>query len=119
VFILRLSFVVVILRSSVVSRGQAIGLLATNGNPPLDCSGQGVGWSFLLSSRASHTVAAAPSFQTCLRACICTCCTGVRKYVHVCMCTDMYICTYMHVCTYIYMHVCIYMCICMCMHICA
>jgi len=102
-----------------VPHGWAIGLLATEGDPPPDYSGQGEGQSFLASSWASRAVAAVPSFQTCLHACICTCCTCVCIYVYVCMCTDMCICTYMHVYMYMYTYACIYMCIFMCMHICA
>jgi len=109
---------VVVLCLSVIPRGRAIGLLATEGDLPPDCSGQGEGLSFLVSSRASHAVAAALSFQTCLHACICTCCTCVCICVHACTCTDMYICIYMHVYMYMYTYACIYMCICMCNHIC-
>ena len=50
-----------------------------NGDTPPDCSGQGEGQILMASSRASHAVAAAPSFQACLRACICTCCMCVCK----------------------------------------
>jgi len=88
----------------------AIGLLATKGNPPPDCSGQGEGRIFLASSRASRAVAAAPSFQTCLRACIYTICMCVCIYVYVCMCADMYI--------YIYMCMCVCTCICMRLYTC-
>ena len=41
----------VVLRLSVVPRGRAVGLLATKGNPPPNCSGQGEGRSFLAESR--------------------------------------------------------------------
>jgi len=71
------------------------------------------------SGSAPRAVAAVPSFQACLRACICTFCMCVCVYVYVCMCADMYICMYMHVCMYMCMYAFIYMCICMCMHICA
>ena len=114
-----LLLVVVVLHLSVVPRGRAIGLLATERDPPPECSSQGDGQSFLLSSRASRAVTAVPSFQTCLHACICKCCTCVCVYVHVCMCTDMYICIYMHVYIYMYTYACIYMWICTCMHACA
>ena len=40
-----------------------------------------------LSTTAPRAFAAAPSFQACMRAFICTFCT----YVCVCMCADMYI----------------------------
>jgi len=43
-----LLLVVVVLRLSVVPCGQAIGLLAMEGDPPPDCSGQGEGRSFLV-----------------------------------------------------------------------
>jgi len=85
---------VVVLRLSVVPRGQAIGLLAT--------------------------VAAAPSFQTCfacvhmyiLYACVYMCvCVYVCGHVHI------YICV--HVCMCMYMYAFIHVCMCMCMHVCA
>ena len=85
----KLRLIVVILRLSVVSRGRAIGLLATKGNPPPDCSGQGEGRSFLVLSLASRAVAATPSFQTCLRAYIYTICMCVCIHVYMCMCVDI------------------------------
>ena len=88
-----------------------------------------------LSTTAPRAFAAAPSFQTCLRAFICTFCMCVCReimlfignpmgrsmciYVYVCMCADMHICIYMHVCMYLYIYAFIHMCMCMCMHICA
>jgi len=114
-----LLLVVVVLCLSVVPHGRAIGLLATKGNPPPDCSGQGEGPSFLASCRASRAVADAPSFQTCLRACTFTFCMRVCIYVYVYLCADMYPCIYVHVCMYMYMCAFIHMCMCMCMHICA
>jgi len=99
---------VVVLRLSVVPRGPAIGLLATKGNPPPDCSEQGEGWNFLASSQASRAVAAAPSFQTCLHACIYTICMCVCIYVYVCMCAGMYIYIYICACVYVHVHVCVY-----------
>jgi len=53
---------VFVLHVSVVPRGQALGLLDTKGDHPLDSTRQGEGWSFLASSWASRAVAAAPSF---------------------------------------------------------
>jgi len=74
------------------------------------------------SASAPCAVAAAPWFQACLCAYMCTFCMCVCIYVYVCMCADMYICMYMHVCMYMYMYMYMYafihMCICMCMHIC-
>ena len=65
------------------------------------------------SASAPHAVAAL-SFQACLRVCIRTCCMCVCIYVHVCMCTNMYLCIYIHVyidkCTYAYVYICIRMC---------
>ena len=69
------------------------------------------------SASAPRAFAAAPSFQACLRACICTFCMCACIYVYVCMYADMYICIYMHVCMYMYMYAFIYMCMCMCMQI--
>ena len=71
------------------------------------------------SASAPCAVAAAPSFQACLRAFICAFCMCACIYVYVCMCADMYICMYMHVCMYMYMYAFIHMCMCMCVHICA
>jgi len=69
------------------------------------------------SASAPCAVAAAPSFQACLRAFICAFCMCVCINVYVCMCADMYICMYMHVCMYMYMYAFIHMCMCMCVHI--
>ena len=56
------------------------------------------------SALAPRAVAAAPSFQACLRACIYTFGMCVCIYVYVCMCVDKYICIYMHVCMCMYMY---------------
>jgi len=66
--------------------------------------------SFLSSGQTSRAVAAAPSFQAWLRACICTCCMCVCMYVYLCMCTDMYVCMYMHVYVCVYTYACTYTC---------
>ena len=71
------------------------------------------------SATAPRAFTAAPSFQACLRAFICTFCMCVRIYMCVCMCVDMYTCIYMHVCMYLYIYAFIHMCMCMCMNICA
>jgi len=65
------------------------------------------------SATAPRAFAAAPSFQACLRAFICTFCMCVRIHVYVCMCADMYICIYM----YIYVYICMCVCICTCMRL--
>jgi len=70
------------------------------------------------SETAPRAFAAAPLFQACLRAFICTFCMCVCIYVYVCMCADKYICIYLHVCMYLYIYAFIHMCMCMCMHIC-
>jgi len=75
--------------------------------------------SFLRLQRLLARFAAAPSFQACMRAFICTFCMCVCVYVYVCMFADMYICICMHVCMYLYIYEFIHMCMCMCMHICA
>jgi len=72
-----------------------------------------------LSTTAPRAFAAAPSFQACLRAFICTFCMCVCIYVYVCMYADMYICIHMHACMYLYIYAFIHMCMCMCMRICA
>ena len=71
------------------------------------------------SATAPCAFAAAPSFQACMRAFICTFCMCVCVCVYVCGCADMFICIYMHVCMYLYIYAFIHMCMCMCMHICA
>jgi len=83
-----------------------------------DCVEQKRSAKLPLSATAPCTFAAAPSFQACLHAFICTFCMCVCIYVYVCMCADMYICIYMHVCMYLYIYAFIHMCMCMCMHIC-
>jgi len=67
--------------------------------------------AFVASSRFSHAVAAAPSFQACLCTYICTCWMCVCIYVYVCVCTNMHVCIYpsLHVYMYRYTHACIYM----------
>jgi len=72
-----------------------------------------------LSTTANRAFAAAPSFQACLRALICTFCMCVCIHVYVCMCADMNICIYMHVCMCLYICAFIHVCMCMCMNICA
>ena len=84
-----------------------------------DCVERKRSAKLLSSTTAPCTFAAAPSFQACLRAFICSFCMCVCIYVYVCMCADMHICIYVHVCMYMYMYACIHMCMCMCMHICA
>jgi len=107
--------VVVALRLSVIPRGRAIGLLATKGNPLPDCSGQGERRSFTATSWASRAVAAAPSFQTCLRACIHFVCVCVYMCMSVSVRTCIYIYIYVHECMYMNMYAFIHTCMCMCM----
>jgi len=64
--------------------------------------------AFVASSRASHEVAAAPSFQACLHACTCTCCMCVCICVYVCVCMNMHICIYMHVSRYVWIYACMH-----------
>jgi len=72
------------------------------------------------SASAPRKFAAAPSFQACLSACICTFCMCVCIDVYVCICADMYIyiymcmfvcicivCVYTHVYVYVYAYLCI------------
>ena len=69
------------------------------------------------SATVPCTFAAAPSFQACLRAFICTSCMCACIYMYVCMCTDMCIRIYMHVCVYLYIYAFIHKCMFPCMHI--
>ena len=105
----------VVLRLSVVSRGQAIGVLATKGIPLQIAADREKG-------RASWRQAGLPAqslqrhlFRCALHAFICTFCMRVCIYVFVYVC----ICIYMHVCMYLYIYAFIHMCMCICMHICA
>jgi len=112
---------VVVLRLSVVPRGQAIGLLATKGIPLQIAADREKGRSSWSQVGLHAQSLPRRRFRRALRAFISTFCMRVCIYVYVCMCADMYICIYVHVCMYMYMyafiHVC--MCMCMCMHICA
>jgi len=67
---------------------------------------------------APRAFAAAPSFQECLRAFICTFCMCVCICVYVCTCADMYICIYMHVCicTSMRLYTCVCVCVCVFVH---
>jgi len=81
-----------------------------------DCVGQKRRANLSASATAPRAFAAAPSFQACWRAFICTFCMWVCIYVYVCMCADMCICIYRHVCTYcvythVYVHEYAYLCI--------
>ena len=58
------------------------------------------------SATAPRAFAAAPSFQACLCAFICTFCMRVCIYVYVCMCAVMHI--YICACVYVYVYVCVY-----------
>ena len=109
----------IVLRLSVVSRGQAIGVLATKGIPLWIAADREKG-------RASCRQVGLPAqslprrrFRRALRAFICTFCMCVCIYVFVCMCADMYIYIYVHVRMYLYIYAFIHMCMSMCMHICA
>jgi len=68
------------------------------------------------SATAPRAFAAAPSFQACLRAFVCTFCMCL-----LCMCVCVRTCIYVYICmcvVYMYMYAVIHMCMCMCMHIC-
>ena len=56
----------------------------------LDCVERKRRARLLASAMAPRAFAAAPSFQACVRAYICTFCMCVCIYVYVCMCADMY-----------------------------
>jgi len=58
------------------------------------------------SASAPHAVAAAPSFQACLRACIYTFCMCVYICVCVYVCGHVYM--YIYACAYVYVYVCVY-----------
>jgi len=81
------------------------------GYPPPDCSGQGEGQSFLVSSWASRAVAAAPSFQTCF-----ACVHMYILYACVYICVCMYVCghVYMYIYACVYVSMRLYTCVCVC-----
>ena len=105
-----LLLVVVVLRLSIVSRGQAIGVLATKGIPLRIAADREKG-------RASWCQAGLPAqslrrhrFRRPLRAFICTFCMRVCIYVFVYMCADMiyvYICMCVCICTSMRLYTCV------------
>jgi len=72
----------------------------------------------LASASAPRAVAAALSFQACLRVCICTCCMCVRMcvYVYRRACTYVYVCACVYVFVCIYIYTCVYVCVYIFMH---
>jgi len=94
---------------------RAIGLLATEGDPHPECSGQEEGRSFLASSRTSLAVAATPSFQACLRAC--TCCVPVCVYVCVWICVYEHVYMYVQACIRISIRMHVYTCVYVCVYV--
>jgi len=108
----------VILRVSVVPRGQAIGLLATKGIPLRIAVNREKG-------RASWRQFGLPAqslprrrFRRALRAFICKFFTHVCIYVYMSMCADMYICIYMCMCVCICICMRLYTCACACVCVC-
>jgi len=111
--------VVVVLRLSVVSRGQAIGVLATKGIPLRIAADRE-------KCRASWRQAGLPAqslqrrrFRHALRAFICTFCMRVCIYVFVCMRADMiyvYICMCVCICTSMRLYTCVCVCACIFVH---
>ena len=106
----------VVLRLSVVPRGQAIGLLATKGIPLGIAADREKGRTSWRQVGLPAQFLRRRRFRRALRAFICIFCMRVCIYVYVCR-HD--ICIYMHVCVYLYIYAFIHMCMCMCMHICA
>jgi hypothetical protein len=68
------------------------------------------------SASAPCAVAAAPSFQACLRAFICAFCMCVCIYVYVCMCVCVRTCIYVCICMCVCICICmrLYTCVCVC-----
>jgi len=105
---------VVVLRLSVVPRGQVIGVLSTKGIPLRIAADREKG-------RASWRQAGLPAqslrrhrFRRALRAFICTFCMCVCIYVYVCMCADMiyvYICMCVCICTSMRLYTCVCVCV--------
>ena len=74
------------------------------------------------SASAPRKFAAAPSFQACLRVCICTFCMCVCIYVYVCMCVCVQTCIYVYICmcvcicTSMRLYTCVCVCVCIFVH---
>jgi len=110
---------VVVLRLSVVSRGQAFGVLATKGIPLRIAADREKG-------RASWCQVGLPAqslqrrrFRRAFRAFICTFCMRVCIYVYVCMCADMiyvYICMCVCICTSVRLYTCVCVSVCIFVH---
>jgi len=77
-----------------------------------DCVERKRSAKLLSSARAPCTFAAAPSFQACLRAFICTFCV----FVNMCMCVCVRTCIYVYICmcVCIYISTRLYTCVCVC-----
>jgi len=96
--------VAVVLRLSVVDCGQTIVLLATEDDPPLDCSGQGEGWrSWGQFGLPAQSLPRRRFRRACMRAYE----HFVRVCVYMCMCVCVLTCIYVYIC----------MCICICIRI--
>jgi len=108
----------VVLRLSVVSRGQAIGVLATKGIPlriTADREKGRASWRPGLPAQSLRR----HRFRCALRAFICTFCMRVCIYVFVCMCADMiyvYICMCVCICTSMRLYTCVCVCVCIFVH---
>jgi len=72
------------------------------------------------SPMAPCTFAAAPSFQACMRAFICTFCMCVCMYIYMCVCVQtcvcVYICMCVCICTSMRLYTCVCVCVCIFMH---
>ena len=67
-----------------------------------------------LSTPAPRALAAAPSFQACLRAFICTFCICVCIYMCMCVCVRTCIYVYIYMCACICTSMRLYTCVCVC-----
>ena len=100
----------VALRLSVVSRGQAIGVLATKGIPLWIAEDREKGCQAGLPAQSLRR----HCFRRALRAFICTFCMRVCIHVFVCMCADMiyvYICMCVCICTSMRLYTCVCVCV--------
>jgi len=110
---------VVVLRLSVVSRGQAIGLLATKGIPLRIAADREKGRASLRQAGLPAQSLRRHHFRRALRAFICTFCMCVCIYVYVCMCADMiyvYICVCVCICTSMRLYTCVCVSVCIFVH---
>jgi len=110
---------VVVLHLSVVSRRQAIGVLATKGIPLRIVADREKGTTSWRQAGLPAQSLQRHRFRHTLRAFMCIFCMRVCIYVYVCMCADMiyvYICICVCICTSMRLYTCVCVCVCIFVH---